>query len=105
MIDFDKKKDAKSFVAAAGLIAHYVGDACQPLHGSMYADGDPSRTVTRKHPKTGKVDTVAYASGVHSAYETKMLDRKRPHLVDLLTNKMPNSKHGLPLVKSGADAA
>ena len=39
---FARKKDVERFVAAAGTLAHYVGDACQPLHGSMYADGDPS---------------------------------------------------------------
>ena len=28
---------------AAGVLAHYVGDACQPLHGSYLDDGDPFR--------------------------------------------------------------
>lgn len=72
--------DIVEFVAAAGLVAHYWGDACQPLHGSVYADGDPTRTKTITHPKTHKEETVAYAAGVHSAYETAMIDRFRKPL-------------------------
>jgi len=51
--------DLHRYLAAAGLLAHYVGDACQPLHGSYLSDG--------LSDGTGK--------GVHSAYETVMIDR------------------------------
>lgn len=46
------------FVVAGGTMSHYIGDACQPLHISYLHDGYPDGT--------GK--------GVHSAYETNMLD-------------------------------
>ena len=46
-----------AFLCAAGILAHYIGDACQPLHGSMHADG---------------LDGAS--TGVHSAYEEKMID-------------------------------
>ena len=52
-------EDLDRYVAAAGLLAHYVGDACQPLHGSYLSNGLPDGT--------GK--------GVHSAYEDNMFDR------------------------------
>src|SRR5262249_36868543 len=39
MVDALKAGDAGAFLCAAGLLSHYVGDACQPLHGSQYADG------------------------------------------------------------------
>ena len=42
MVAAVKAKDVTRFVAAAGLVTHYVGDACQPLHGSVYADGYPA---------------------------------------------------------------
>lgn len=50
-------------LCAAGTMAHYVGDACQPLHVSKYHDG---REQTEK--------------GVHEAYETKMVGRKRKEI-------------------------
>ena len=48
------------FVCAAGILAHYIGDACQPLHTSQLHDGPAG-----EH------------SGVHSAFETTMLDKLR----------------------------
>ncbi|MDN4597076.1 hypothetical protein [Leifsonia virtsii] len=59
LVDAVRAHDIARFVAAAGLVAHYVGDACQPLHGSYLSDGMPDRT----------------GAGVHSAYETTMVDR------------------------------
>jgi hypothetical protein len=53
-------KDVTRYVCAAGLLAHYVGDACQPLHGSMFADGLPDGT----------------GAGVHHAYEADVVDRR-----------------------------
>jgi hypothetical protein len=55
--------DVTRFVCAAGLVSHYVGDACQPLHGSYLADGAPATPTT-----------PAIGAGVHSAYETAMVD-------------------------------
>ncbi|HSO32329.1 MAG TPA: hypothetical protein VLT33_07435, partial [Labilithrix sp.] len=81
-------KDVPRFVCAAGVLAHYVGDACQPLHVSQYHDGDP---------ETGE------GEGVHSAYETKMLDQ---HAVDLIALVNPGvSKQKLVEVDSGRSAA
>jgi hypothetical protein len=34
MVEFVAAKQVPRFVAAAGILAHYVGDACQPLRGS-----------------------------------------------------------------------
>ena len=51
---------AAEFVTAAGVLAHYVGDACQPLHISYMFNGIPSGTGVE-------------GSGVHSAYETTMV--------------------------------
>ncbi|MDQ0563036.1 hypothetical protein QO004_004845 [Rhizobium mesoamericanum] len=49
------------FLVAGGTMAHYVGDACQPLHISYLHHGTPG---------------VDAESGVHSDYETNMIDRK-----------------------------
>jgi hypothetical protein len=60
MVDAVRQPSAIDYIAVAGLMAHYVGDACQPLHVSQFHHGRPG------HPE----DT-----NVHSDYETKMLDR------------------------------
>jgi hypothetical protein len=60
-------RDTTRFVCAAGLLAHYVGDACQSLHGSQHADG------VRGDPPIGQ--------GVHSAYESAMVDHRAVELL------------------------
>jgi hypothetical protein len=45
MKGFAADGDVESFVCAAGIMSHYVGDACQPLHISFMFDGDPNDTV------------------------------------------------------------
>ncbi|HEY2225771.1 hypothetical protein [Actinomycetospora sp.] len=47
-------------LAAAGVMAHYVGDACQPLHASRWHDG-----------------RIPSEKGVHSDYETAMVTDQR----------------------------
>lgn len=88
MVDALKADDLAKFVCAAGLMAHYVGDACQPLHGSVLADG-------RKNGK-GK--------GVHSAYETTMIDHQAENIVNGLRVVLPTTVQP-PVVGSGQEAA
>jgi hypothetical protein len=95
---FDAMKEAAAageadrYLCAAGLLSHYVGDACQPLHGSIYADG-------YKEEGTGK--------GVHSTYETNMLDRHAVKIVDGIKEAIKESSPHLPLpqISSGKEAA
>jgi hypothetical protein len=88
MVDALKNNDLTSFVCAGGLMAHYVGDACQPLHGSVLADG-------RKNGK-GK--------GVHSAYETTMIDHQADNVVQGLHTVLPATSQP-PLVSNGQEVA
>ena len=61
MVDSLRKGDLLTFLCAAGCMAHYVGDACQPLHVSRLHHGNPENaTSTTKK--------------VHSTYETDMLN-------------------------------
>lgn len=55
MVDYVSQGQVTKYICAAGILAHYVGDACQPLNGSRLHD----------------------AQGVHSPYETKMLNFNR----------------------------
>lgn len=96
--------DIEHFTTAAGVLAHYVGDACQPLHGSHFHDGDPDRPVPPGTFKAGSHEY--YGQGVHSGFETKLIGKAatkgwlfqevEEHLADLAK---------LDLVKSGDEAA
>jgi hypothetical protein len=103
MVEFVTAGDVPSFVAAAGIIAHYVGDACQPLHGSFYDDGDPFRNPDGSPSNVMLGHGKGYAHGIHGAYEGDMIDA---NVDDLLTN-LPNALgqgHGLDLVQGGRGA-
>lgn len=74
--------DVDKFVCAAGILSHYVGDSCQPLHISYLFNGDPDRPVkgTAKDQKAGNAQ-VPLGHGVHSAYEDDMVDRHVPEIM------------------------
>ena len=88
MKGFAKAGDSVAFLCAAGIVAHYVGDACQPLHGSMFADGFPDKV----------------GAGVHSTYESAMIDRKSGEIQEGLKELVGSGK-ALPKVPKGKDAA
>jgi hypothetical protein len=75
MVDALQAKDVTRYVGAAGLMAHYVGDACQPLHGSVLANGFPD----------------GRGKGVHSAYESSMIDHHATEIVAGLQAALPGT--------------
>ncbi len=91
MTKYAKAKDVARFVAAAGVLAHYVGDACQPLHISYMYDGEP----TEDGGKRGR--------GVHHGYEAVMFNAHVAELWDGIEAKLPKKK--LAKVTTGRDAA
>ncbi|MGZ3543070.1 MAG: hypothetical protein ACXVAF_18100 [Vulcanimicrobiaceae bacterium] len=84
-------KNVEEFVCAAGVIAHYVGDACQPLHISYLNNGYPD----------------GRGNGVHEAYESKMLNVHAAEILQELNDELRIGKggtHGLPLSETPKDA-
>jgi hypothetical protein len=85
--------DVTRYVAAAGVLAHYIGDACQPLHVSRLHHGEPD---TKDDDK------------VHEAYENDMLDQHREEVVSgvnaLLADYHAGDAGG-PDLFTGADKA
>jgi hypothetical protein len=71
MVASVKAQALDRYVAAAGVLAHYVGDACQPLHISYLFNGDPDVLVNGK----------AQGRGVHEAYEARMVNAHGPELL------------------------
>lgn len=90
--------DIARAVCAMGVVSHYIGDACQPLHGSMLSDGYRDRAEPNSKSWPGR--------GVHSTYEDKMVDR---FSADLLAAIGPAAKAGaggtIPPIANGQDAA
>jgi len=106
MVRFVKAGKVAQFVCAAGVLTHYIGDACQPLHISFLHDGDPEQPQTRTvHHRDGSEDDVveALGAGVHSAYEDAMVSAHRNDILDGLaaTPKVKASE----LIATGFDAA
>jgi hypothetical protein len=106
MVRFVKAGKVAELVCAAGVLTHYVGDACQPLHISYLHDGDPEQPVTRTvHHRNGtdeeKVDPLG--SGVHSAYEDDMVNAHREEILTALA-ATPKVKVA-ELIQTGFEAA
>ena len=91
------------FVAAAGVLSHYVGDACQTLHGSYLSDGDPFRRPNGTPSGHELGHGQGYGGGVHSAYEGSMIDAHYDELLDRL-EAMTDGGHGMELVRGGRQA-
>ena len=107
MVDFVKAGKAAEFVCAAGILSHYVGDACQPLHISYMFNGDPDDTemVTHKNRQGQTVtEPVPRAAGVHAAYEDGMVDTHTPEIMDGVDQLLAKNAK-LPAIASGHDAA
>lgn len=106
MVDYAKKGDGARFLCAAGVLAHYVGDACQPLHISYLHDGDPEQPVTRTvHHRNGQTEEVKepLGKGVHSAYEDEMVNAFRENILTGLEST-PKATTG-EYVTNGFEAA
>jgi hypothetical protein len=107
MVSFVRDGDVASFVCAAGVVSHYVGDSCQPLHISYMFNGDPDHTVPGTvRDASGKTSQgeVPLGTGVHSAYEDDMVDR---HVAEIMTGVDSILAHPSQpaLVKGGHAAA
>jgi hypothetical protein len=89
--------DIARFVCAAGIVSHYVGDACQPLHGSYRADGYKDRQPEGSNKWPGK--------GVHSTYEDKMVDRFSDQLLPMIGPAAAAFPVQIRPIRDGRDAA
>jgi hypothetical protein len=106
MVEFAKNDEMPKFVCAAGVLAHYIGDACQPLHISYLHDGDPLKKFTytfKKGKHEGEKEERALGAGVHSAYEDAMIFLGRKKVLDGL-NATPRVKKA-EWIDNGFEAA
>ena len=93
MVDAVRARSLVRYVAAAGALAHYVGDACQPHHGSHLHDG-----IEEGDEVIGK--------GVHSAYESAMVDHRAAEIIAGVQTRLTGSAIPAPAdVTTGHEAA
>jgi hypothetical protein len=104
MAAFVAARDYASYLCAAGVLAHYVGDACQPLHGSYHADGFAEQATD--HVTTGGHTVKVWpGKGVHSVYESKMIDRHARDLFAAIDAVLAQPGDPLAPIAEGHDAA
>lgn len=105
MVDAAKKKNPKLFLCAGGVLIHYLGDACQPLHASYMANGDPEVVVPRPKSEGNRME----AEGVHVGYEddTIAYGYTKADLGSMLRERIAElkAKEDVPDIVSGYDAA
>ena len=90
--------DIARAVCGMGVMSHYIGDACQPLHGSMLSDGYRDRAAPGAKGWPGR--------GVHSTYEDKMVDRfSAPLLAAIGPTAQGGAGGTVPPIANGQDAA
>ncbi len=81
MEEYLRKRDLKRFVAAAGILAHYVGDASQPFHCSYMHHGVPPMVEYegREYPAPRSSDAFAAFKKtreykIHSIFDETLLE-------------------------------
>ena len=77
MVQFVKAGKITEFICAGGIVSHYVGDACQPLHVSYLHHGRPDH-----HEEIP----------VHSKYETSMMDAFAPDVIAGVNQALQQTK-------------
>jgi hypothetical protein len=90
MIKFLRDQDIPRFVCAAGILSHYVGDACQPLHSSQYCNG---------------IENDHFSHGVHTPFETDMVEKVNPAAVVAGVNEYVANFKAVPTIEGGKAAA
>jgi hypothetical protein len=111
MVAYLQAKDVLRFVAAAGVMAHYVGDASQPLHCSYLHHGAPpmrkvngrSYPVPRDSEEFKAFKTTPEAK-IHGIYEENMLEVDTASALAAIDNEL-SGRSALKVDKSGHGAA
>lgn len=125
MVKALREKRADKFLFASGVLAHYIGDSCMPLHSSYMSNGDPlddkmvdyTAKKTSYH-KNGSVSHYAGdvyqkkinpGNGVHLAYEDHLIDDNIEEIfngiIDILNDKNSDiNNESIDVIDSGQAA-
>lgn len=89
-----RRRRKAEFVCASGILAHYVFDACMPMHISYMHHGDPNGSM-KTVKSGGKEKKVPVAYDVHAEFDNQMVE----YYVDKISARLP----GLVQEKAGAN--
>jgi hypothetical protein len=106
------KKDVKTFVATAGVLAHYVGDASQPLHSSFLHHGRlplielPTGRFPVRH---GSAPYDAFkktaAAKIHGIFEQRMLELDTLAALEAIDGRLAHASVTSTGIDNGWEAA
>jgi hypothetical protein len=112
MVNYLKQGDVLHFVAAAGVLAHYVGDASQPLHCSYMHHGVPPMLTFhgRKYPVPKSSDAFkafkkTRPAKIHGIYEETMLEVGATDALPAIDAAVLQLPKNAGAIQSGHDAA
>ena len=112
MVEYLQNKDVIRFVAAAGVLAHYVGDAAQPLHCSYMHHGLPPMTTVggREYPfprssQEFKEFKTTREYDIHAIYEQMMFEIDTPTALVAVNDILAQGNPQPRVVQNGHDAA
>lgn len=111
MVGYLQQGDIKRFVAAGGVMAHYVGDASQPLHCSYLHHGKPPMVKVSKREYPMPRDSEAFkefkttaAAKIHAIYEETMLEVDTAAVLQGVDDELKSGSTPKYSIESGHDA-
>jgi hypothetical protein len=100
MVEWLRAKDWRRFLCTAGTLAHYVGDACQPLHASHLHHGrGPSNRKDFKKFKTTR------AADIHAIYEQNLFEVRAAEMMSKINATLKATPSVPDSIRSGHEAA
>jgi hypothetical protein len=108
MVEYLQDGDLLRFVAAGGVMAHYVGDASQPLHCSYMHHGIPPMKTYKGREYPVPRDSDAFQTfkttreaQIHSIYEETMLEVDTATLLAGVDNSLSSMSYSGSAIDSG----
>lgn len=87
MVRYLRTGNVKLFLAAAGVLAHYVGDAGMPFHISKLHHGNAPERVDRKSPEY-ETYKKSKAYKIHAILEERMFEVKAIEMLTCIDNTL-----------------
>ncbi len=112
MVGYLKDKNVLRFVAAAGVLAHYVADASQPLHCSYLHHGVPPMVDRDGREFPAPRDSDAFKKfkksreyKIHSIYDETVLEVDTPAALAHIDQCLADEDDPPPAIRTGHQAA
>jgi hypothetical protein len=101
MVDYLKAGKMKEFLASAGILTHYVADACIPLHFSALHHGYAPKALRDSAEYKAYRKTPEYK--IHSLFEQRMFEVRAEEMLQMINDKLAGKK-AKPTVSDGSQA-